>query len=239
MTQKPKNTSERFNTPGPTSDIEESRSQNLSSLSNDQDFETLRMAYQNANFERCGEIMDRLDARDPDHPTLQKYREEVELRQTVKTMAHSKNSIEKKQNKTRSLRLGLFAIAATLFVMISLIFSYFYINTKVSARQIQEETSQLAELEEQVEHLLIVGKPRPAYEVLERMRTINPEYEELPELEANTYDLLILENKYQTALDLLNAGQNQEALVLFREIENEIPGLWDVQLQIENLENQK
>ena len=206
-------------------------------LVDDKEFIKLRQAYQNADFSACGEILARLEVRYPDQSQLRKYREEVQIRKTLKSIETHKKNSELRKKKTKGLRLSLFAMASTLLVIAAFLISYSYFNNKVSAKQLQEETTQLARLTEQIDQLLLVGKPRSAAEVLEKVRIIDPAYQRLPELETQTYNLLLHEMKYQTAISLLGEGKDQEALKLFQEIETDWPGLWDVRQRIDALES--
>jgi hypothetical protein len=207
-----------------------------SQLSRHEDFTKLHEHYQNADFNNCVEIIDRLEESYPDHPILLKYREEIEIRQTVRSVAKSHIKSKKQKKITIKLRLAAFAFLSTLVVMLSFIFSYFHLNTQVSAKQIKDETSQLAELFDQVEHLILVGKPRVAAERLAKIRAIDSEDIRLLEIESQVYDLLLLEIKYETAIALREDEKHLDALDLLREIEAEWPGLWDVPQQIKTLE---
>jgi tetratricopeptide (TPR) repeat protein len=68
------------------------------------------------------------------------------------------------------------------------------------------------------------------------MRSINPDWEALPELTSRAETLLQLEEDYNQALALAEQGQNADALALFQSIEATQPGLWDVRSQIAAME---
>lgn len=200
------------------------------------DFIRLREAYQNADFIMCQEILARLEKTDPNNPLISKYRDEIDIRISVKTIVTSNRREKQRKKKTGTLRLGFFAIFGTVIVIIAFVFSYFYFSEQVSARQLEQESIQLAALKAQAEQLLLLGQPRPAVEVLDRIRIINPAYPPLSDLEALTLELLVLENKYQTAVDLQAQNNSEEALNLYQEIESQRPGLWDISHQIKILE---
>lgn len=206
-------------------------------LSEDREFEKLRETYQNAAFADCEIILEGLEDRYPDHPILQNYREEINIRLRVKSIENYKKKAEKRKKRIMGLRLSLFALVSTLLVFVTFIYSYFYFYIQVSADEILEESAQLADLSKQIDHLLLVGKPRAAADVLNQIRKVDSSFEPLAELEAQTYQLLLLEAKYDNALLLVQEGQDQDALLLFQEIESEWPGLWDVRQQIEELQN--
>jgi hypothetical protein len=227
----------KTNTPVHTGEKVQNQPMNPSQLSKNEEFQILQTSYQTADFTKCGEIIELLEESYPNHPILQKFREEIEIRQTFRKVTTSHKKTKKHKKLTIRLRLAAFAFLSTLIVMLAFIFSYFYFSMQVSAQEINDEASQLAELSAQVEHLILVGKPRPAVERLTRMREINSEDDRLLELESQVYALLLLETKYQTATDLQEHSNDLEALELFREIEAEWPGLWDVPHQINVLED--
>jgi len=206
-------------------------------LSSDQDFVSLQKAYEDADFTECEKILDDLEARYPDHPILHKYQTEIKIRLRVKSIEKYTQKTEKRNRRIKGLRLSLFALVSTLLVFVTFVFSYFYLYIQVSADQLQEESQKLTELSEQAQQLLLVGEPKAAAEVLNQIRAIDPSFEKLTEFEVQTYELLLLESKYQTALTLKQEGQELEALRLFKEIEKAWPGLWDVQQQIDSLED--
>jgi hypothetical protein len=229
---------EQSNTAEASQENLEPNPENSGHLLSDQEFKELREAYENADFERCYTLLGQLEKPYPDHPILKKYREEIDIRQTVKSVAQEGIELEKQKRKKSRLRLGLFAVSSTLLVFIVFVYSYFYFNIKVSAKQLEEEASLLMQLDEQVEQLLLVGKPRDAAEVLQQVRSIDSNYEGLFELESRTYHLLLIEEKYHQAMSLIEQDNPDEALAAFLQIENEWPGLWDVRQQINALENQ-
>jgi tetratricopeptide (TPR) repeat protein len=55
-------------------------------------------------------------------------------------------------------------------------------------------------------------------------------------LEARTEALLALEAEYQQAVNLFNEGKRDEALLMFRAIEEKKPGMWDVRIRIDQIE---
>jgi tetratricopeptide (TPR) repeat protein len=158
------------------------------------------------------------------------------MKLSLKNMAISINKEEKHKKKKVILNMSVFAIIGFLIVIIVFFFSYYYFNDSVSVKLLEDETALLTSLDYQAEQLLLAGQPQPAAGIIERIRTINPEFENLPELISQIDDLLRLEIYYQTALNLITENKNNEALVILNEIEAEKPGLWDVSQQIASIE---
>jgi len=191
---------------------------------------------QNAKFPECEELVDQLEILYPQHPRLLKFKDDLQMRLSMQTMEVINKKTEKRQKRKVSFKMSVFAIVATLIVMIVFFFSYYYLSTIAMNEQLDQHVPQLNALNDQAEHLLLAGQPQPAAEIIERIRTINPEFENLPELVSRTDELLRLEAKYQTASNLVTENKINEALVIYKEIETEKPGMWDVSHQIVSLE---
>ena len=205
-------------------------------LSSDPDYTKLLEHYQHAEFTKCEEVLDKLEKRYPEHPGLLNLKDDLQIKLSLKNMAISTEEEEKRKKKKVVLNMSVFAVIGTLIVMIVFLFSYYYLNANVTAKQLEDETALLTSLNYQTEQLLLAGQPQPAAEIVERIITINPEFVNLPELISRTDDLLRLEANYQTALNLITENKNTEALVILNEIEAEKPTFWDVSHQIASIE---
>ena len=205
-------------------------------LSSDPDYTKLLEHYQHAEFTECKEVLDKLEKRYPEHPGLLKFKDDLQMKLSLKNMAISINAEEKHKKNKVILNMSVFAIIATLIVMIVFIFSYYYFNDNDTFKQLEDETALLTSLDYQTDQLLLAGQPQPAAEIIERIRTINPKFVNLPELISRTDDLLRSEANYQTALKLITENNNNEALVILNEIDSEKPGMWDVSQQIVAIE---
>jgi len=212
-----------------------SRIANLIDLSSDPDYTKLLEHYQHAEFTKCKEVLDKIEKRYPEHPGLLGFKDDLQMKLSLKDMAISTEKEEKQKKKKAILKISVFSTIATIIVMMVFFFLYNYFNKNVAARQLEEETAYLTSLEYQAEQLLLGEQPQPAAEIIERIRTLNPEYVNLPELISRADDLLRLEASYQTALNLIAENKNDEALVILNEIEAEKPGLWDVSQQIDSI----
>ena len=155
---------------------------------------------------------------------------------SLKTAAVTTKKEQEHRKRKGTIKMSVFAIISTIFVMIAFFVSYYFINNIATARRLETETVQLTSLQTQAEQLLLAGQPQPAAEIVEKMIAINPEFEGLPELKSQTDNLLRLETDYQTALNLISENKNNEALVILKQIESEKPGMWDVSHQIESIE---
>ncbi len=206
------------------------------SLSWDSDYLKLIEYYQNAKFGECLELLEEMEVQYPEHSELIKVRNDLEIKLSLKFM-ESRNKREKSRERTKTtINMSVFAILGTFLVLIAFFFSYNYLFSIDTAKREVEKEVTLTSLYEQATQLLLVGKPEPAIEILNTIKTIDPEYEALPELTSQAEQLLVLEDKYQTASQLVEEDNIEDALVIFQQIEAELPGLWDVKQQISIIE---
>lgn len=206
-------------------------------LPGDPEYLMLLDQYQTANFARCKELLEDLEKRYYGHPQLLQLSNDLEIRLALQTISGIQQDKQKRQKKKSTLRLSVFALIGTIIATVAFILSFNYFYNIIANNQLAKENAQIASLSNQVEQLLLVGRPQPAAEILEKIRAINPDYENLPDLTTRTEKLLLLEEDYQTALGLISENRHNEALVLLRGIESEVFGLWDVRQQIEAIEN--
>lgn len=219
----------------PVSDL--SNNPREASLSWDSDYLKLIEYYQNAKFGKCMELLEEMELQYPDRSELVKVRSDLEVKLSLKSM-ENRNKREKSRERTKTtLNMSIFAILGTFLVLIAFFFSYNYLFSIDTVQREAEKEATLISLYEQAAQLLLVGKPEPAIEILNTIKAIDPNYETLPELTSQAEQLLVLEDKYQTAIQLVEEDDVEEALAIFRQIDAEIPGLWDVKQQISGIEN--
>jgi len=205
-------------------------------LLSDPDYPKLLEHYQDAEFDLCKMFIDKMEKRYPGHPELVKFKQDIEMKLSAKTLAEKLEKDAARTMQKETLNLSLFAILGTIIVMIAFFISYYFFLSANFNRRSDEGSSQITPLVTQAEQLLNIGQPQKAAEVIERIRLIDPNYENLSELTSRTDELLRLEGKYLSALNLISENNESEALVIFKEIEAEKSGLWDVSQQIVSIE---
>jgi len=205
-------------------------------LTNDPEYLKLFEYYQNGKFSKCMDVIEGLEKQYPEHPGLLKFKDDLQMKLSLKSMAVTHKKVENTKKAKVTLKMSAFAIASTVFVLIVFLFSYYYLNKMGSTQHLAVETAQLNSLNSQAEELLLVGQPQAAAEIIEMLRLINPDYENLEALTLRADDLLRLEDKYQTALELISEENESEALAILNEIKEEQPGLWDVSQQMALIE---
>ncbi len=208
-------------------------------LTKNQKYHELLENYQLGEFEICENILEHLEQIYPGHQELIRIKDELALKQVFKSISTQNMKVQKTKKKKKGLHLAFFAIFGAMIMITAFFVSYKNLFVNVTVRQMKNEASQLAAFHQQAEQLLLIGQPQPAAEIIENMAAINPEYSHLPELISTTEQMLKLESQYQAALVLIETNMFDQALDVLRTIENEMPGLWDVQLHINALEDSK
>ncbi|HAF49227.1 MAG TPA: hypothetical protein DCL08_08340 [Anaerolineaceae bacterium] len=205
-------------------------------LSSDPDYVKLNEHFQKGEKDLAMMVLNALEKRYPDHPELQKIKEELQLKSSVKELAKKIEKGEKRTHRREFLNLAIFAVIGTIIAIAAFYFASRFLLSGALEEQVDQNTGQLTSLQSQAEQLLARGRPQPAAEIIETMREINPNWEALPELTERAETLLGLEEDYNQALTLADQGENAEALAIFQSIEAAQPGLWDVHNQIAAME---
>ncbi|MDY6846526.1 MAG: hypothetical protein SVP52_05265 [Chloroflexota bacterium] len=205
-------------------------------LSSDPDYEKLIEHFQKGERDLAMMVLNTLEKRYPTHPELQKIKDELQMKTSVRDLTKKIEKGEKRKKRRAFLNLAIFAVVGTILVIVAFYFASILLVGRVVEEDVDRNTDQLTSLQSQVEQLLNRGRPEPAAEIIETMRGINPNWDSLPELTERAETLLQLEEDYNRALDLADQGENAEALTLFQSIEATQPGLWDVHSQIAAME---
>lgn len=210
--------------------------ENQEPLINDPEYRKLLACYQDAQFDQCEELLDILDKRYPDNHDLAQFKDDLLVKKSFQNSILLTNKEERRKKKKKILKMSLFAVGATFIIGIIFLSIYFLVGVRNQTKQLEKDNLLLASLHYQAEKLLESGKPSAASEIVEQMKTINADYQDLPELISRTEDLVNLEEKYQNALDLIQQDKNSEALELLYSIQEQRPNMWDVNYQIELIE---
>lgn len=209
----------------------------LQDLPTDPDYLKMIELYEQAEFAQCQEVFFELEKRYPGYPELMKFKDDLQLKLSLKTMAVQEKQQQKDTKRKATLNLGAFAIIGTFIVMVVFFISFFNLQKNEISSELKVKTAQLTSLYNQADQLLLAGKPQPVVEILAKIKYLDPQYAQLDALTLRTADLLQVEAKYQSALALITENKSPQALVLFQEIESGHPGMWDVRQQIASIQN--
>ncbi len=205
-------------------------------LSSDPDYLKLLDHYQKAEFSECRTLLESLEFRYPGNPELQTIGDDLNMRMSVKDMTSAIRKGEARAQSRVTVRLVLFTLVGIITIVAVFFASSFLFLKNASEDNTQDVTSQLSSLYLQADQLLLGGQPAPASEIVEKIKALDPEYQNLPDLIERTNTLLEFEAKYQEALNLINQGEQNEALILLKQLETENPGMWDIPQRIAAIE---
>jgi tetratricopeptide (TPR) repeat protein len=205
-------------------------------LYNDPDYLKLMESFQQAKFDACGDLLKVLLERYPGSTRLVEFQRDLEMRLSLIELEQKHVKVEKRQKTRKTLRISAFTIFSIIIVLVIFVGSYLVLSNLISQEVSENKTSQAEILEQQANDLLSAGRPAVAAGLVARIRELDVEYPGLADLEARTNALLVLEGQYQAAVGLLAEEKYADALTIFQAIEEESPGLWDVQRMISQAE---
>lgn len=217
---------------------------NPDDLAKDPRYAELLMLFQEAKFDQCQQLLKQLKLDYPGHPLLNQFKEELEMKLSVRNLSSNIKSDEIQQQHKATFNLTIFALIATLIILAAFFLSLNYfaglgaIELLEVPTPMEPGTPQLDQLYNQAEGLLKIGAPGSAAQIIEAIRSINPDHPNLEDLSARTQDLLELEAQYQTGLALVEAGDRAQALEVFRAVQAANPYMWDVSQQISRIETE-
>jgi tetratricopeptide (TPR) repeat protein len=209
-------------------------------LMKDPDYLRLMDHFQHAEFEKCENFVNELKRRYPNHPEVKRIEDNLQVKLTLRDM-QAKNIREDKRKKAKSTaKLGVFAIVSFIVVLVALILSLIIFSGQLAEESLVQRTVQvdsLRKLYNQAESLLVIGNPQAAGEIVQRINEIDPSFEGLADLAARTNALLTLKSKYDAAENYFAQKQYVDALPIYKEIEAQAPGMWNVRQRIEQIES--
>jgi len=207
-------------------------------FSNDPEYLKLIEHYQKAEFTECQKLLGSLELRYPGQPELQTIREDLEMKGSLNNLTSSIRKREALAKGKVTLNLILFSLVVIIGIGAIFFASSLLILKNKPIEVTPNVNSQLDSLYIQAEHLLQSGQPSSALEVVLKIRALDPDYEQLPELIERTNKLLEFEAHYRAALDLIANGKNDEALNALKLLESENPGMWDIPQRIAAMEKE-
>jgi tetratricopeptide (TPR) repeat protein len=213
-------------------------------LLEDPEYRKLLSFSQNGEWDQCRQSLERLLEKYPDHPKLIDFRADIDLqnmKQYTKTDREGEESIWKSRIKN-FLRYFVLLLGAAL--VIGVILFAFLSNFKSTLQSTDAVTQQqnlknLKELELQAKAMLQIGNMELLNETLQKMEALDSTYPSLAELKGSAAELELFKSQYDRALQLMSAGNSDDALTVLQKIDQERPGLWDVKSLIGKINKDK
>ncbi len=203
----------------------------------DNDYKKLMAAYQQAEWETCSHILGALLRKYPGEPKLLELKEDIDIQYSI----FSKAQVDSREKagifitpRMRNILIGVLVVAVLGFAGVKWGGKVYQALTtpRVSEEQAQNRVL-LETLESQARALIEVGKVDESRMVLDRIRTIDPEYKALPELTAALDNLALIDANYDIAMNLIAEGRYREALPILEKIKKESPLYKDVNYQFD------
>ncbi|MRS02535.1 tetratricopeptide repeat protein [bacterium] len=207
-------------------------------LSEDPDFIQFNECYQKGEWDQSESLLLQLVDRYPDNIQLEKNLQDLKMQRSLRemTLKHDQENHDrtvKRRMRTSVIVSGVVALAIIVF-MITVLLVYNFASKKIT----EQNNNQLGIMAGQADQIILSGQPEKAQLVITQMQDLNPEFSALSELQTRTNDLLALEVMYKQALELENNAKYQESLTILNQIQETQPGLWDVPVRIQIINNE-
>lgn len=203
----------------------------------DAEYQQLLIEYQNARWEECSKLLENLLKKYPDHPRLNEFKRDFEFQYSFHQNAETSVKKTRKDQAQSGTRKGIFIGGVILAVVLFIWGGYTILHNLTVTRQQNYAQAQIAMLSGQVESLLSSGQPEKALELVQQMKALDPENEEVSALSERTNELLAMNLLYEEAQAKIENGSNAEALALLKQIDAEVPGYRDVNQLITQTQN--
>jgi tetratricopeptide (TPR) repeat protein len=214
---------------------------------NNPDYQKLLISYQNAEWEKCQNILGSLLQTYPGNSRLFDLRQDIEIQLEF----HQLDLVI-----ARSKRRGVIGKIVGIFltVCIGLVIGYFGFQLFAAAdfsqftemlypnagvQPTEDIMGNLAQLENQAWGLIQTGNAEAASGIIQQIETVNPNYPNLNQLKEKVDKLAQYNLLYDKAMQYLDANQPEQALVIFQQIKDEYPLFRDVDYQIQTIEKNK
>lgn len=209
-------------------------------LVTDQEYQELLIHYQNAEWDRCRQLIDSLLERYPNQQVLLDFKADIDVQLLLKKM-----SADKSRSKVK--RIVVSGLAVLVLVVIGMLVVGFFTQQTVSAYQREAENYQvqleqahqenLGLLENQARSALQAGKPEVTLEILGKIETQDPQYSALESLRAEATAQLELVDLYDQATQEMAVKNYPAAMDIFTQIKTTSPLFRDVDYQINWIKN--
>lgn len=200
------------------------------------DYSSMLEHFQRGEFLECLNLLEKLENQYPENKHILKFKDDLQIKMSLEKITESGKKEEKRRKKKAIFKMSILSVIATSIVLITFVFSFYFLEKNAASKRSEEELALLTSLQYQAEQLLQAGQSKPANEIIEKMKSINPDYVDLQPLILEASEITQLESDYNTALQLIQENKKGEALIILNEIEEKAPGMWDINQQIDSLE---
>jgi len=206
------------------------------------DYQELLIHYQNADWEQCGVLIDRLLLSYPDKQILLDFKADIDVQLLLRKMSQDKSKAKVWKYVFSTLAfLGLLVVTIVVIIYFSqqTLISYQRQLETYQTQVVQVQQENLALLENQARTALQAGKPEASLEIIAKIEQQDPENASLESLRSEADAQLELVEVYDQAMQAMSQENYNAALEIFQQIKLVRPLFRDVDYQIAWIENHK
>lgn len=205
---------------------------NYKDLQNDPDYLLMLKEYQQANWEECTHLLSVLMEKYPNNPKLEEFKQDFDFQYSIHKNA-KKNALSKnRKNFLNASKKTLLTILIIVGVIVIGWGGYMLMAKNALLDQTEYRGNQVQLLGSQIDALLLAGQPDKAFELIDKMKAIDPQNPLVADYTSKADKIRTFETMYEDAQAKISAGMDVEALTIFQSIENQNPGFRDVEQQI-------
>jgi hypothetical protein len=205
-------------------------------------FRTAMASMQNGDWESGINQIEKVMESYPLEPELRSLRQEMIIRAKVDADEKADNSASRKRRfRNLAIRGSVIAILAILAIFVAQTYSSWFETQVASAQQEVQYQMLRFDLDNKMSYAkdyVRAGQAAPALELLDEIEEIDSDYPEIESTRQEAFKLQALEEKYLDALNLIEAGDLNGALVVLEEIESQEPYYRDVKNRILQIQDQ-
>ena len=205
-------------------------------------FRTAMASMQNGDWESGINQIEKVMESYPLEPELRSLRQEMIIRAKVDADEKADNAASRKRRfRNLAIRGSVIAILAILAIFVAQTYSSWFETQVASAQQEVQYQMLRFDLDNKMSYAkdyVRAGQAAPALELLDEIEEIDSDYPEIESTRQEAFKLQALEEKYLDALNLIEAGDLNGALVVLEEIESQEPYYRDVKNRILQIQDQ-
>ncbi len=206
-------------------------------------YKELLLSFQNADWEACFSAVDRLLAKYPKEASLLAFRDEINVKHTFHTINLENEQLDRRERVKRTLTRGALVFAGVAVIVVAVLLGYQkYQDNLEAARLEREQQIQYQQLTSQyanAENYMSANRYREALTIFENIQAVDPEFKDISEKITLAEKMLAIETQYQEGIQLQNDGEDEQALQIYLDIQDQAPDYRDTLTRVQQIENKE
>lgn len=203
-------------------------------------YKDLLQSFQNAEWEKCADLLTQLLELYPDNESLIEFQREISVRTTLQKTNDETVKEERRENIQKLIIRGIIILAVVGVVVFTAAWAVNrYQDNLEFARQESIEATRVQELATtygNAEKYLLAGNYEKALELFIEIQEEEPNYEGISDQIAETERKLAIDQKYLEGIALFDSEEYEAALEIFDEVQAEIPQYENISYYIGQIE---